>query len=276
MIRRRRRGGLLITCVLCLPLATTMAVADLPRADPVPGGIVIVDLGPATGEPPIAHFQNRRVLVLAAETRWQAVVGIPLSVTPGSYTLQVAQRGDAAAFEVQEKIYAEQRLTVGNPRHVNPDPVDMRRIAAEHLRIQAALARWTPAADTAAVFKRPTLGEYSSPFGLRRYFNGEERKPHSGVDIAAPEGTPILAPATGRVIEIGDFFFNGLSVFVDHGQGLVSLYCHLSRIDVELGQRVSAGDQLGAIGMTGRVTGPHLHWTVSLNNARIDPLLMLE
>ncbi|MBT7498195.1 MAG: M23 family metallopeptidase, partial [Candidatus Thioglobus sp.] len=115
----------------------------------------------------------------------------------------------------------------------------------------------------------------TSPFGLKRFYNGEARRPHTGLDFAGDVGTPIKAPADGKIILTGDFFFNGNGVFIDHGQGLVSVYIHMNKRLVEPGQLVKQGDIIGTIGQTGRTTGPHLHWVVYLNQTAVNPNLLL-
>ena len=206
-----------------------------------------------------------------------AVVGIPLSVKPGRETLQVNAAGGVRqiGFEVRAKTYEAQHITLKNKRQVYPDPADLRRIERELAEQNAAYARYSPGTPTNVMLDRPVSGRLSSPFGLRRFFNGEERNPHSGLDFAAPAGTPIKAPAGGKVVLVGDYFFNGRTVFIDHGQGMISMFCHLSAIDVQVGQQVARGDVLGKVGATGRATGPHLHWNMSLNNARVDPAIFI-
>ncbi len=125
-------------------------------------------------------------------------------------------------------------------------------------------------------FIKPAQGPYSSSFGLRRFFNKQPRNPHSGLDIAAEKGTPIIAPAAGVVINTGDYFFNGKTIFLDHGQGLITMYCHMKEISIKEGDFVNVNDMLGTVGSSGRVTGAHLHWSVILNNTTVEPLLFLK
>jgi len=150
------------------------------------------------------------------------------------------------------------------------------RFERERARIDEVLSRWTDRQPDDLTFDAPVPGVRSSSYGSRREFNGEARNPHTGMDIAAPSGTAVLAPAAGVVVEVGDYFFNGNTVFVDHGRGFLSMYCHLSAVDVKPGEQIAAGTQIGAVGMTGRATGPHLHWGLVLNHAWVDPALFVR
>ncbi|WP_276808686.1 peptidoglycan DD-metalloendopeptidase family protein [Castellaniella defragrans] len=242
---------------------------------PVPGGVAAVPLGAADRAPP-ASYQGRRVMVIRdSDKQWIALVGIPLSTKPGRQALQV-QGGPSAAFEVRAKEYAAQHITLKNRRQVTPDPEDLKRIERElALQTDAYRSYRDGVVPSNVLLDRPVGGRLSSPFGLRRFFNGEERNPHSGLDFAVPAGTPVKAPAAGRVVLVGDYFFNGKTVFVDHGQGFISMFCHLSVIGVKVGDEVARGAVVGKVGATGRATGPHLHWNVSLNDARVDPAIFI-
>ncbi|MGB5102265.1 MAG: peptidoglycan DD-metalloendopeptidase family protein [Steroidobacteraceae bacterium] len=270
------------TLFLMLALATMVAHGSpvLPRESRVPGGLAILELGGGENEPGPVRFRDRRVPVLRVNGRWVALIGIPLDVTPGTHeaTLAPGDLGTEArrlSFDVAPRQYDEQRLQVPNQRHVDPSPEDLERIEREGARIEAALGAYTVERMPEFDMPAPVAGRRSGSFGLRRFFNGQPRNPHSGMDIAAPSGTPILSPAPGRVLDAGDFFFNGNTLFVDHGRGVVTMYCHLSRIDVKPGDEVARGTPLGLVGATGRVTGPHLHWGVAVNRAMVDPALFL-
>lgn len=251
--------------------------AEFPRANAVPGGIVVVPLGTDSNQAPRVYFQGHRVLVEKHHNQWQAVVGLPLSIKPGTHSLSIkGKQTTKLAFAVNAKTYPAQHITLKNKRMVNPNKQDLTRIFREKKIILAALKHWRDSTPTLQQpFLMPVSGIISSTFGLRRFFNGQPRKPHSGLDIAAPQGTPIYAPADGRVIEAGKYFFDGNTIFLDHGQGLVTMYCHLKSIDVKKGQFIKRGQRFATVGRTGRVTGPHLHWSVSLNDARVDPRLFL-
>jgi len=263
--------------MLAFILLPTAATAMLPLADPVPGGVAIIALAPAGEAQPTVTFQGNRVLTMQDSMEWKAVVGLPLSLKAGDYHLSLTQDGvqRILPFKVRPKTYEAQYLTISNKRLVEPAAEDMPRITREQELMSKANATWSPVLMDNLVFDAPSTGRFSSRFGLRRFLNKKPRNSHTGLDIAAPEGTPIIAPAAGTVIETGDFFFTGNVVFLDHGQGLVTMYIHMSRIDVKKGQSVKRGELLGAVGKTGRTTGPHLHWAVSLNNTRVDPMLFL-
>lgn len=248
---------------------------ELPEANPVPGGVAVVPLAVTTDVPPRARFNGERVMVVHQNGQWHAIVGLPLALATGEHRLTLEPPG-AVTFTVQPKEYAAQYLTLTDKRMVDPTASDLKRIEREQKILQRAFQTWSETPTPPLRFDLPARGQLSSPFGLRRFFNNQPRQPHSGLDIAAPVGAPISAPAAGTVIETGNYFFNGNTVFLDHGQGLITMYNHLSRISVTKGKRVARGEKIGEIGMTGRVTGPHLHWTVSLNNARVDPALFLS
>ena len=249
---------------------------DLPQESAVPGGVKIIRLNASGGVAPYVETDGHRVLVVPDGAAWVAVVGIPLAAPLG--LRRVTVRGPDGPreieFSVGAKRYARQALKVA-PGQVNLSAADLARVAGDQVRIEHALSHWSePPPDTLRL-PQPVPGVRSSSFGLRRSFNGESRNPHSGMDIAAPAGTPVVLPLAGIVVETGEFFFTGNTVFVDHGGGLISMYCHLSAIDVRPGQRVAAGTPIGAVGMSGRATGPHLHWGLNLNRAWVDPALFL-
>lgn len=262
--------------LLSLPLNAPAATASASQA--VPGGIAQVEI-PASSQRPVIHYQGKRVMVLGSTQGWRAIVGIPLTAKPGSHVLTDGH-GNKIAFQVSDKHYEEQHITLPptpkNKRFVSPNKMDLERIEREKKEILAAFAVWDNTDQVPLALSLPVDGQLSSPFGLRRFFNEQPRKPHSGLDIAAPLGTPIHAPGAGTVIRTGDYFFNGKTVFIDHGQGLISMYCHMNSIDVSEGTVLKAGQAFGTVGKTGRVTGPHLHWSVSLNQTRVDPSILLH
>ncbi len=243
----------------------------------VPGGIARLSLGPSATRPR-AHQNDIPLLVLGDPIAWTALVGIPLSAEPGEARITVTQQNPTRdiAYTVTPKRYAEQRLKVA-PGTVDLSPEDEARYNRERAHLATVMATFseTPPASHDLAMRAPVDGRRSSSFGLRRVFNGQSRNPHSGMDIAAATGTPVRAPLAGRVIDTGDYFFNGGTVWLDHGGGLLTMVCHLSAVDVKPGDVVRAGDAYCAVGATGRVTGPHLHWSVMLNRAMVDPALFL-
>ena len=248
----------------------------LPQHALVPGGIVLLEI-PDYQAGTKVYLNNKRLAVFHSQGSWLAMAGISLSTKPGSYVLSVRPADGSnfdSTFTVSHKKYDEQHLTIKNKRKVNPNERDTQRISKEYKRKAKARKQYSEKPPTVD-FVWPVNGRISSIFGLRRFFNEQERRPHSGLDIAAAEGTPIIAVADGTVIDTGDFFFSGNMIYLDHGQGIVTLYAHLSKISVKPGDKIKQGEIIGLVGQTGRVTGPHLHFAVYANQTLIDPIFML-
>jgi len=268
-----------VPVLLLLALSKGLAVlgaepAKLPfKASPVPGGVAVVAL-PGKSPAPTVTYRGEPVLTRRVAAGWVAVVGIPLGAKPGPDTLEVD--GRALSFTIKPKRYPEQHVHLKNQRQVTPDAEDEARIAKEQLLMAPAWKAWPEALVPRLAFQQPTPGGLTASFGMRRIFNGVPKSPHAGLDIRAPQGQVVRAPAAGVVVLTGDFFFSGNAVFLAHGEGVVSLLCHLSKISVKEGQHLRVGDPIGEVGSTGRATGPHLHWSLSLNNARVDPRLFLS
>lgn len=261
--------------MLAALLAGGAYAQGLPTADAVPGGIAVIPVPAAATD---AHFDGHRVMILAHDGKRYAAVGLPLDTAVGKQTLIVdtPDGQHSLAFNVAAKDYGTQTLTIKNDQLVNPTPKDMVRIERESKLIDSVYATFTPTLYAKLPFSLPVDGVRSSPFGTNRILNGEPRSPHSGIDIAAPAGTPVRAPADGVVAQTGNYFFDGNTVMIDHGEGLVSVYIHLQKILVKPGEHVHRGQIIGKLGATGRTTAPNLHWTVTLNGARIDPELLLS
>jgi murein DD-endopeptidase MepM/ murein hydrolase activator NlpD len=266
-----------IILLLFTPLISLSATLPEPLA--VPGGIVIRQLASSNTEKPTVLFQENRVLVIENNAHWTAIVGISLTLLPGNYHLLASTRTQhrkKVPFTITAKDYPTQYITLKNTQMVSPDPANLARIKKERTPINRALNTWSEKEQIATDFSLPVTGRLSSLFGLKRFFNNQPRNPHSGLDIAAAKGTVIKAPTAARVLETGHFYYNGKTVFLDHGQGLISGYFHLTDIHVKPGQQVYRGEIIGTVGETGRVTGPHLHWNIYLNKAKVDPALFIS
>ena len=262
-------------CLLLLFLCST-AVAT-PDHSPWPGGVGVVPI--AGSERPNVSVDGKSVLVTRKDGEWVAVIGIPLDHDSAVPLIATVSRPGVAteqlSIALRDADYRVQRLTVAS-KYVEPSKESLERIFLERKIIDKALSNWRSAELQDLDLQPPVPGKRSTSFGSRRIFNDQPRSPHKGMDISATSGTPIKAPLGGMVSAVGDFYFNGNTVILDHGQGYVSLFCHLSSIDVKSGQKIDAGDLLGKVGATGRVTGAHLHFATYLNGTAVDPALFLN
>ena len=253
------------------------AAPPLPQQSLVPGGVALVRIDGPLEDPPKVQLGAAPVMVLREDDHWLAVAGIPIGAAPGKLTLDVTRHEAMPSrvdLTIKPKQYVVQKLKV-SPGMVELSPSDLARVNRERPVLQAAFATFSDTTPATLRLRQPVPGERSSSYGARRVFNGQPRSPHTGMDIAAPAGTPVVAAARGKVVLADDYFFGGNTIVLDHGQGLVTMYGHLSAIDVAPGDIVEEGAVIGKVGATGRVTGPHLHWGVTLNQAMVDPALFL-
>jgi len=280
----RQKVGMVYHISICLSLLllvnsaytlADVAVTTLPKSSLVPGGIAVI---PTHAGALSGRYRNQRITLANFDGEQYAIIGIPLNAEIGSQQFDLSYadgHSESLQFSIEFKEYIEQHLTISNTRQVNPNTEDMVRINRESAKMTRPFSSWDDSLTPVFSMQAPVAGIRSSSFGLKRFFNEQPRNPHSGMDIAADEGTPIYAPAPGIILTTGNYFFNGNTIIMDHGHGLISLYCHMNTIDVEPGTVIRTGDQIGRVGQTGRVTGPHLHWSVNLNNTRVDPALFL-
>ena len=279
-LRIYSQSGLFVLAFAFAFIFSGLAHAILPQSSNVPGGVAVIPLGsvPTAADAPQAWLGDQPVLVTSDQNKWYAVVGLRLDVTPGSHQLRV-KVGDVTKeleFVVNPKKYPEQHITLEDKGKVQLSAENQARAEREIAVIKELRRHWREEQDTDLAFILPAKGKLGGRFGLRRFFNGEPRSPHSGLDVAVARGTPVKASAHGQVLAVDDYFFNGKTIFVDHGNGLITLYCHLDRIDVKVGETVSKGQRIGLSGKTGRATGPHLHWSVVLNGVMVDPELFIS
>lgn len=279
-----RKSAAAIVSAVLISGPSLLSAAVLPKNKPVPGGIALIPIerqGAVVNTPPQVSYDERPVMLIADDKhpgKWTAVTGISLETDPGMQQLKInwGDKEDVIPFEVTAKKYKTQHLKLKSTKHVDLSKEDLDRHKLETENISTALRHWSDNPALTQAFILPVTGRMSSPFGFKRFFNDQPRKPHSGIDIAAPIGTKIVAPSDGTVIDVGNYFFNGNSIFIDHGQGLVTMYCHMSKIDVKVGDKVRQGQRIGAVGKSGRATGPHLHWAISINDTRVDPGLFFK
>jgi murein DD-endopeptidase MepM/ murein hydrolase activator NlpD len=241
----------------------------------VPGGIAKIRVENGAR----ATLNGNRVLVTREAGRWIAMVGIPLSADPGAKLPLEVRYADKPSRQIEiavtRKKYASQRLNVP-PDQAELPAEQLARYEQERKHLQEVLRTFSEAAPASLAMREPVVGRRSGSFGLRRIINGAPRSPHSGMDIAAANGDPVAAANAGRVIDVGEYLFLGRTVILDHGQGLLSLYAHLSEVNAAAAQTVAAGAIIGKVGTTGRATGPHLHFSVYLNTAAVDPAIFLR
>ena len=247
-----------------------------------PGELVVLTMTvPEPADGVRLHAFGHDIPVFRVDARtWRGLIGIDLGVRPGSYAATVeAKTGPRQLqathpLQVLPRHFPVRALTV-DPALVTPPPEMQARVAREAAELEEVWRQSAPERLWHGPFVPPVPRTVAGGFGARSIFNGQARSPHSGADFPSPTGAPIAAPNAGRVVLARDLYFSGNTVILDHGLGLFSLLAHLSVIGVHEGESIATGQEIGKVGATGRVTGPHLHWGVRAGGARVDPLAVL-
>ncbi len=282
LVSHLRRWFLSAVCGMVAATAswsvTTSPADGLPRELRVPGGVALLAVARSDEPKPVVTRDGAHVWTVKRGVSWIAVVGLPLSTVPGESSVSVNRNGQmqSIAFTVKEKRYPVQHVTLKDNAMVEPPPEVIARIETESAHIQTVRSSWRDNVATSAAFTLPAKGRLSGRFGGSRVLNGKPRAPHAGLDVAVGTGTPVLAPSDGVVLDIGNYYFCGNAMFIDHGNGLISMFCHLSAYVSKAGDSVSKGQAVARSGATGRASGPHLHWSVYLNGVSVEPELFVS
>ncbi len=283
------RSVSLLTALLLVVLSPMAGRAEGIRAAVFPAGLYPGDVAriEVTASVEITEgyldWQQQRVPLVRMENGLPGLLsGIPRDLPAGRHDVLLklflqdgSRRLQNLALDVGAKVFPEQHLTLP-PQMVRPDPEILQRHSRERAELERAFARGRQQRLWSAPFQRPVPGKVLSPFGVQRILNGEPRSYHSGVDLRAARGEPIVAAGDGQVLLVADHYFAGKSVYIDHGMGIITMYFHLDTIAVQEGEQVSSGQTLGLAGATGRATGPHLHWGARIHQVRVDPLALLR
>ena len=278
-----------LSILICLLISNSNIFAknlnQTPAQELVPGGVAVINLPSDTTK---AFYNNKQVFLLDNVSYKTAIIGIPLSLE-NSFKNKSKLEQQITYFNKNQKNtknffitlinYPTSRITIKNQQMVKPNNKNLNKIINDQKIIKNRYNAFNIYENINLkniTFESPVKGKKSSSFGSRRIINNIKKNPHKGMDIAAPIGAPIYSPLEGKVILAKNLYLPGNTVIIDHGKGLKTLYAHLDKIYIKENQFVKQNTKIGTVGKTGRVTGPHLHWSVILNGEAVNPKLFID
>ena len=255
--------------ILILLFANTLFALD---HQPFQGGIAVIDVGEFEQKPKV-FFKAKETKVLQKDGKYLAIIGIGIEEKVGQKHIVAVTKNkkEHFYFDTEPKSYKKEYIKLKTNKRVSLSKEDLQRFHNEKVKTKKVIESFNKTLSSNLEFISPLDGRISSTFGKKRYYNGKAKSPHKGTDIAAKRGTPIIAAESGIVALKEELFFNGNTIYLDHGEGVVSIYCHMQKFAVNKGDEVQKGDVIGYVGTTGRSTGPHLHFGIILNNEAVDP-----